>query len=514
MSPAAGARGGQQHFHTRHLLRPPRQDLVLSPDQEEGVEIALDRMERFARSGDPAFRHTIMEGPAGAGKTELLRRILWEHGRPDLVTCAAPTGKAALRMQESTGLRGRTIHQVLMGKILRERADGTFVFAGRDIEAVRSDVLGEDDDELAFLRMPPVAAFDETSMMTRPIRHRIEDTLPEAMALFFMGDQHQLKPPMGKPAFNLERQAHIHLTTVHRQALESPILRLATWIREQRQRPNVPRAKRAGVPYRRCPVDVVVRALMKDPDADQMVVCYTHRTRRAINHFVRQHQGLPPRKAGPQVGERVWVRRNCLPLDVYNGTITKVTKVEDLEMDSPWLDPDREPEPYELGGMLDWSAVQLKADSIIQRDHSVKKGALGFWRVWFEDREIPAIVPKWTWRADRKMYFEESELVRAIFEDAEGVTGTDPSWSVLSRRVLDISPGWAITCHAAQGSQWDKLIVVDERMGDYTWWYTALTRAVSKGFIVDLSVDLSRIFRKQEERKRRSFRNKTTVITQ
>ena len=44
--------------------------------------------------------------------------------------------------------------------------------------------------------------------------------------------------------------------------------------------------------------------------------------------------------------------------------------------------------------------------------------------------------------------------------------------------------GYAITCHLAQGSQYNNVLVYNERMGDDAyynkWLYTALTRAIDK----------------------------------
>ncbi len=54
---------------------------------------------------------------------------------------------------------------------------------------------------------------------------------------------------------------------------------------------------------------------------------------------------------------------------------------------------------------------------------------------------------------------------------------------------LEFTYGYAITTHKSQGSQWDKILVIEERFPfDKTeharWLYTALTRAVDKAVII------------------------------
>ena len=49
--------------------------------------------------------------------------------------------------------------------------------------------------------------------------------------------------------------------------------------------------------------------------------------------------------------------------------------------------------------------------------------------------------------------------------------------------------GYAITCHLAQGSQYNKVIVINEPFGDYQfrrqWLYTAVTRAIDQLIILE-----------------------------
>jgi exodeoxyribonuclease V alpha subunit len=80
--------------------------LNLSPDQQAAVDLVL------------ASRVAVLTGGPGTGKTTVARRIIDSIvdvdgiGYSDIALCA-PTGKAAKRLSEQTGLEARTIHRTL-----------------------------------------------------------------------------------------------------------------------------------------------------------------------------------------------------------------------------------------------------------------------------------------------------------------------------------------------------------------------------------------------------------------
>ena len=83
-----------------------RQEINLSIEQEEAVEMCLDALNRI-------FSVT---GRAGTGKTSVLgiayEETVQQVGAGKVVLCA-PTGRAAKRIYELTGIRAKTIHKLL-----------------------------------------------------------------------------------------------------------------------------------------------------------------------------------------------------------------------------------------------------------------------------------------------------------------------------------------------------------------------------------------------------------------
>jgi exodeoxyribonuclease-5 len=63
----------------------------------------------------------------------------------------------------------------------------------------------------------------------------------------------------------------------------------------------------------------------------------------------------------------------------------------------------------------------------------------------------------------------------------------DRDWKI-KRQLSEATFGWAITCHKAQGSQWENVIVWDDGLGQSEadrrrWLYTAITRA-ERGLVI------------------------------
>lgn len=177
-----------------------------------------------------------LQGGAGTGKTFTARAIvaLWE----DLggsVLCCALSGKAALRLSQSTGRQARTIARLLSDLDRFEEC----------IERQKEPNLDQCDRErleralgsLPSLTETTLLLCDEASMVDLPTMHAILRRMPPGASLLLVGDECQL-PPVG---FGLIYHVLVNdpaitsrLRTVHRQTEASGIPSVAASIRARR----------------------------------------------------------------------------------------------------------------------------------------------------------------------------------------------------------------------------------------------------------------------------------------
>ncbi len=149
----------------------------------------------------------VITGGPGVGKTTLLGAILavLRVKGLRLVLCA-PTGRAAKRLTEATGLGAKTIHRLLEV----DPANGAFKHDAR--RPLAGDVF----------------VVDEASMVDLPLAHALVRAIPRHAALLLVGDADQL-PPVGPGCVLRDVIASgavpvVRLNEVFRQAAESRIV--------------------------------------------------------------------------------------------------------------------------------------------------------------------------------------------------------------------------------------------------------------------------------------------------
>jgi exodeoxyribonuclease V alpha subunit len=170
-------------------------NMELAQRQEEAVLLAA------------TSKVLIITGGPGTGKTTLITAILRIFQQLKLrILLAAPTGRAAKRMNEATGWEAKTIHRLL------------------EYSPHQGDFKKDQDDPLEA----DVVIIDEASMVDTLLMYHLLKAIPSYAHLILVGDVDQL-PSVGpgnvlKDIIRSGRFTVVTLTEIFRQAQESMIV--------------------------------------------------------------------------------------------------------------------------------------------------------------------------------------------------------------------------------------------------------------------------------------------------
>ena len=313
-------------------LRPP--DAPPADVLPDGAELADEQWTGVRNAF--AHRFSLVTGGPGTGKTASIRMIgaIAAQQRASLVL-AAPTGRAALRMREATGLDASTVHSAL-GWIPGE-----------------GPTLDEDDP----LRCD-VLVVDETSMANLELLVTLLRAVGPATHVVLVGDADQLAPVgAGKPFAELVASGLVptaQLAHIFRQAAGSMIVQGAHAIRGghapsftrtdgmrqdlfliERGDPVAAREEIAALVSRRLPEHYGV-----DPVNDVQVFAPVYRGELgidALNDALRaalNPHGQPVGNGRLRIGDKLMlVGRNLHALGIMNGTLLRLLEALDGDAD-------------------------------------------------------------------------------------------------------------------------------------------------------------------------------------
>lgn len=251
--------------------------MKLSPQQE----IAASKISAWLKTDEKRF---VLAGYAGTGKSTLAKMLSENYN----THFCAYTGKAANVLREK-GNDASTIHAALY-KLISD-----------DDEAEPRYAL--DDD--SFIRNKDLVIVDEYSMLPEEI---IKDIEYLAKKVLYLGDPFQLPPVNGdctlKPDYFLEE--------IHRQALESNIIKYATDVREGR-----------ALEFCKHP-DFIFQPksffTSEDYDAAEQIIVGLNKTRIAWNDRFREKLGFKGFDL-PQQGDKLICIKNNHVRGLFNGMI-------------------------------------------------------------------------------------------------------------------------------------------------------------------------------------------------
>ncbi len=447
--------------------------MALTHDQQQ----ALSDFKLFLESDSRVF---ILRGGAGTGKTTLLKefiRLLSEKKSP--FNLVAPTGRAALVATERTGCCASTIHRLIYEiKERPKKVDDRYIFDLKINHDTTNTVYFVDEASMVSDKFSDneLFVFGSGRLLNDLFSYCNIPTLNRKIV--FIGDHAQL-PPVGQnisPALNEEYlKTEYGLTTlsanineVVRQAASSFINKNAQQIRgaiEGRLYTNFSIVDGNDV----CKVDIPdfigkYTDVAKRSSVDNCVVV-TSSNRKALeyNSIIRERRygqlNLPIRS-----NDLLLITRNnySKQVDLYNGTIVKIVSASDF-VDTQVAFVGKEQCKLHVRRVI--ISVDGQHISTLILDDFLNS----------PDGTLPPITQKALWahfeqRMQREGVRSQSEFNLRI-QDDEYINA------------LQCKYGYAITCHKAQGGEWQNVFVDMDKSGGkanegyFRWAYTAITRA-------------------------------------
>lgn len=368
-----------------------------------------------------------LDGFAGTGKTTLARHLAQDV--KGSVYFMAYTGKAAHVLRKSGIPNAGTIHSFLYSPKFKDSSE-LMKMKRRLVEeelhpSDRAELEYDIKFEEARLKKPSFAlredselkqaallVLDEYSMINGQLGRDLESL---GVPLLLLGDPMQLPPVRGTGYFT-KGAPDTMLTEITRQALDSPIIRYATIVREGGSIPFGGSGNAIKVPRSKVTDDMLPRA--------GQLLCGLNKTRRALNSTIRRQLGHSD--PFPVKGERLVCLKNDRESGLLNGMVVTALTNAGADIEGEFL-------------------LSVDNDGVEVPDVEVNS--------------LPFLVD--------------------VCEEGWERNGAYP-----------MEYGYALTVHKAQGSQWDRVTVMDdgfakrEPQNRQRWLYTAITRAAEKLVIV------------------------------
>lgn len=465
----------------KHIQEQIYQNLGFTPT--EGQKQLTEKLAAFVVNGDPDVLF-LLKGYAGTGKTSMLNALVKTlHAFKFQTVLLAPTGRAAKVLSSYTGQSAYTVHK----KIYRQKSttDGFGQF-----------VLDKNLAKDCFFIV------DEASMIANSSNEgsvfgtgRLLDDLYEFVytgkncKLILVGDTAQL-PPVGmeiSPALDVSELEmygatvdHHELVDVVRQEQDSGILYNATEIRSligegyffpdyfPIETESFSDIKRIGGGEL---IEKISDCYDKYGEEETIVITRSNKRANKFNEGIRST--ILYKEAQITVGDLLMVVKNNYfwlgedeKLDfIANGDIVEIQSIYSYE---------------ELYG-FHFANVCLKF-------------------VDYDDLEIDCKILLETLSIETaSLGYEDSQrLFQSVAEDYQDIRSKKKRWEKIRENehfnALQVKFAYAVTCHKAQGGQWDAVFVdqgylVEDMLNvEYLrWLYTAFTRPVKELYLVNFN---------------------------
>ena len=341
--------------HPESLGKVDEEKIMEEWEAEAGIELAEAQKEAIRSS--LKFGVFALTGGPGTGKTTIIKGILSVLKRAGCkVLLAAPTGRAARRLEAAAGEKAQTVH-----RMLEYNVSGTFGKNAEDLLEAQAVI------------------FDEASMLDIALFYHLLEALPLGCRLVLAGDVDQL-PSVGpgsvlKDIIQSGKMPVVRLREIFRQAEISPIVR------------NAHRINRGMMPECVSDSDFSMMEFEEEEQAAAYITnFYADKTRdgrwQALQVLSPMHKGacgvrnlnsllqmrvnppspekneiLRPDGTVLRLGDKVMQIRNNYEKDVYNGDIGQIVNIKEKEV-TVWY-PDRQEDEYVCYSESEYDELQL-----------------------------------------------------------------------------------------------------------------------------------------------------------
>lgn len=464
----------------------------LTEDQTEAVNAII----QFINSPKDCF---ILRGGAGTGKTTLLKVLihtLTENNRSCMLL--APTGRAARILGNKADHPACTIHSAIYSFAdfevfedaeaandpgtrlhfeLKTDDPGEHIYIV-DESSMVADIESE-QDEVRFGSGRLLADMLAHTRIGRPGRES------DGSKIIFVGDPCQL-PPVKQdisPALSPDYMTKNHgltcdgfeIKNIVRQKSDSAILEKANSLRDSIEKCVFNTFDLSS------PSDEVSKlssseavSLVAESGNKTVLITYSNQQALELNREVRAllwgNENLPI-----QISDTLLVNKNAIKHRLFNGDLVKVTKVsEQVEVRTV---PLRNISPVDLKFRPIQVAYRSSDGKVVYTDCLILENTLNSRERALNPVEQRALFVDFRIRNPR-LKIGTAEFRNALMSDEYF-------------NALQVKYGYAITCHKAQGGEWDTAIVL---FGDsrgtrnesfFRWAYTAITRAKTKLCTID-----------------------------
>lgn len=433
-------------------------EVILNKQQEE----AKNKIVNWFNNINDENQYFVLGGYAGTGKTFLINYIINNilNIPKESVAFVAPTGKASCVLIQKGATNAGTIHRLIYNAVEVEK---TSVVNGKEIKTKKTEFIKK-TESLPY----KLIVVDEASMISLDI---FTDLLSYGIPLLCAGDPGQL-PAVGRKTDILDKP-DFTLTEIVRQESDNIIVKLATMVRHKEYIPYGNYGDVIVVDKNSLSEEQYLNLLLK---ADQ-VLCGLNKTRREINLTIKKAKGLDIDKLNLKEKIMCYVNNYEKYLDedekynLTNGTIGYVTeceilddtlKVGKLRLKPDFLSEESENYLYDTGI---FKTGQFTYD-MHQRVYEMSDGTYKL-KKFLEKKK------KDENSDDYRKRVMESVLAQRNAVDEE--------------HLVQFDTAYCISVHKSQGSEWDKVVLIDESWSfnePEKWLYTGITRAKKKLVII------------------------------